>query len=762
MSAVKDLTVTHREKNAAATLLWCALGLLIPRATLLGALSPFGIGLAACGGAANLPTLLCVGVGYLLAAPTLMPLRYVAAVALLGGVRWVLDTLPDGGRQPFVPPLIAFVACAATGWTGLMGSGIDGYRVLLILTEAVVAAGASLFFDMAVNLSFYPRQSLTAGGQAALIAAGTVAVCAAATIEVGGFSPGRAVAALLILLCACIEREAGGCVAGCVLGGGLALTSPASVPLAVALAFGGLLAGVFARFGRVVQAVLFLLGALLISLTEADAPILYYLYEWLSGGVLFVLLPRKWERRIAHYLSRRQDRPAAEGVRRMATLRLQVACGAMEEVAANVEEVSRRLSHHGAADMASLYRGCAATVCAACPLRGVCWDLKQEDTLAGLETLTPLLQDQGQVTAADLQALPVSCRRSDELARHLTHSYAQYVAREEAWCRLAEIRQAVERQFSGTGALLSGLSRRLQDPHGVDMELSRRVTEVCEDYGLAVEEALCTRDAQGRLTVQLLTREESLPEGKWHRRLEKACGSALTPPTVASWGDCLRITLTEPPRYGVEWGVAQQICTGETLCGDTVQTQELGGGVMAVLSDGMGCGGHAAVDSAMAAGITARLWQAECAPDAILQTVNAALLVKSREESLATLDVAVVDTHSGRLDLYKAGAAASLLRCGGRVSRLDNAGLPVGILPEVRFAHSRDQLQVGDVLLMVSDGALCGGTAAVEELLAAHPEEGSMQALAQAVADAAAAAQGDHPDDITAVALRLTLPAEED
>ena len=183
---------------------------------------------------------------------------------------------------------------------------------------------------------------------------------------------------------------------------------------------------------------------------------------------------------------------------------------------------------------------------------------------------------------------------------------------------------------------------------------------------------------------------------------------------------------------------------------------------MAVLSDGMGCGGHAAVDSAMAAGITARLWQAECAPDAILQTVNAALLVKSREESLATLDVAVVDTHSGRLDLYKAGAASSLLRCGGRVSRLDNAGLPVGILPEVRFAHSRDQLQVGDVLLMVSDGALCGGTAAVEELLAAHPEEGSMQALAQAVADAAAAAQGDHPDDITAVALRLTLPAEEE
>ena len=137
----------------------------------------------------------------------------------------------------------------------------------------------------------------------------------------------------------------------------------------------------------------------------------------------------------------------------------------------------------------------------------------------------------------------------------------------------------------------------------------------------------------------------------------------------------------------------------------------------------------------MAAGIALRLWQADFSPDAILQTVNAALLVKCREESLATLDVAVIDTHTGGLDLYKAGAAATLLRSGSRVSRLENAGLPVGILPEVTFAHNGDTLSEGDVLLLVSDGALCGGVEAVEGILAAHPEGESMQALAQAVVE---------------------------
>lgn len=749
---------TRREGGAFASLLWCVIGLLAPRATLLGALSPFGIGLAACSAAANLPTLLCIAVGYLLAAPTLLPLRYVAAVALVAGGRWVLDAFPDGGRQPFVPPLLAFVACAGTGMISLMGVGADGYRLLFILTEAAVAAGSSLFFDTAMQLSHRPRLPLTAGGQGAVIAVAAVTVCAAATVEVGGFSPGRVAAALLVLAYAREGREAGGCVAGCILGGGLALTA-APTPVATALTCGGLLAGIFARFGRVVQALLFLLGAVLISLTDTDTRILMLVYEWLCGAVLFCLLPPAWERWMTHLLSRRRDLPAAEGVRRMTALRLQVAGGAIEEVSRCVEAVSRRLSHHGAADIASLYRGCAVTVCAACPMRGVCWGIQREDTLAGLETLTPLLRENGQVSSADLQRLPISCRRGDALAAHLTRGYGEYLAREEAWSRLREIRQAVEHQLGGTGALLEGLAKRLQNGGGVDMPLSEQVTAVCEDYGLVVEEALCTRDERGRLTVNLLTREETLPAGKWHRRLEKVCGCTLTAPTIAVWGDSVRISLTEPPRYRVEQAVAQRTCAGETLCGDTAQVCDLSGGVLAVLSDGMGCGGRAAVDSTMAAGITTRLWQAEFPDSAILQTVNAALLVKSREESLATLDVAVVDTHTGRLDLYKAGAAPTLLKSGGRVSRLEHTGLPMGILPEVGFAHSRDTLSAGDILVMVSDGALCGGLAAVEEILAAH--EGDMNALVQAVIQNAADTEEDHPDDVTAIALRL-CPAEEE
>ena len=750
-----------RPRSGTLTLLWCVLGLLVPRATLYGELAPFGIGLAAAQ-VGGLPALLCLAVGYLLAQPVLLPLRYVATVGMVGGIRWVLSALPEFKTRSFVPPLLGFVGTALTGLTMLGQTGLDVYRVLLILAESGVAAGSGWFFSVADRTAADWLQTgageLTSGRQAAVILTGAVGVMAASTLTVGGFAPGRVVAAFLILVLARSGREAGGSLAGIILGCAMALVTPGQTTLAIALAFGGLLAGLFSRFGRLAESGLFLLAASVVTLGEADDRMLYYLYEIFAAGVLFVLLPKEADRRLCHLFIRSRDLPAVEGVRRLMTMRLQVASLAMGEVSRSVATVSRRLSRYAAPDMGALYRSAYETVCGACPLQGVCWGQHPEEMRAGLEALTPLLQKQGTVAPEQLTGYPAAnCRRPERLTEHITRGYEQHIAREGAWQRLQELQQAVEDQFSGTGELLHSLATRLEDPRQVDIDLSGQVLTVCEDFGMRVRDALCTRDEGNRLTVDILTAPGSEPPtaGRWLRQMEQVCGRSFSPPTVAEWGKQLRVTLTEPPRFRVEWGISQISSETEKLCGDTADVVPLEGGLLAVLSDGMGTGGRAAVDSAMAVGITTRLWQAGYSPAGILQTVNAALLVKSREETLATLDVAVIDTHTGRLDSYKAGAAVTLLRCGGRVSRLERSSLPIGILRDIRFEHSHDRLTAGDVLLLLSDGAIADGVAPMEELLRDHPEEEGMQALADKVTAAAGKATPDRRDDITAIALRV-------
>ena len=211
----------------------------------------------------------------------------------------------------------------------------------------------------------------------------------------------------------------------------------------------------------------------------------------------------------------------------------------------------------------------------------------------------------------------------------------------------------------------------------------------------------------------------------------------------------VKLTMTERPRFLMECGLAQHTGAGEKLSGDVCEQYTDGGRFTFILSDGMGSGGRAAVDGTMAAGITARLLRAGLLPDTVLKMVNTALLAKSGDESLTTLDVLEADLFTGGISVYKAGAATSLLRSDKRISRIEAPSLPIGILSDTGFAVHRDALKGGDVLLMMSDGMLFDGIAWIEEFL--KEASGTAKEIAQALLRAAVARQkaDTHADDMT-------------
>lgn len=766
-AGVAHLPAVERGQAGAITLLWCLIGLLIPRAALYGQLAPFGVSLAAAMHKPAAPVILSLAVGYLLAGDVLYPIRYIAAVAVVGGLRWVLAAVPQWQKRTATPPLTAFAATLATGLALYGATGLDGYRVMLLLAESGIAAGCALFFRVAVSESTRLLCSDDLSGmlparQASVILTGAVVMMAASTLTIGEFSPGRVLSAGLVLVLARSGQEQGGSMAGILVGATTALAAPQQTVLALALVLGGLMAGVFSRFGRLAQTAAFLVAACVIMLVDTGENVLIHIYELFAACVLFLLLPKSLDRSLHRLILRGRDQPAVEGVRCAVTMRLQVAARTMDEVAQTVGVVTERLAQCSVPNTAAIYQSSCRTVCGACPLHKICWVENRDEMLASLDKLTPILQQHGVVSALQLSdCVGDRCRRPERLAEYINRCYEKYIVRESAWRRLGEIQHSISDQFSGMGALLGSIAQDVNDPRQVDVELSERVLAVCADYGMPVRQTLCSRGRNNRLTVEILAQDIGmrLSDSRWFRDMQQACVCTFAPPVVTDCGDEIRILLTEPSRYRVEIGLAQRRCDAESLCGDCAETFTQDGRTVLMLSDGMGSGGRAAVDGAMAVGLTSRLWKAGFSPDSILHSVNAALLIKSREESLATLDVTVIDTFSGRMDSYKAGAAATLLYSGGRVSRLERSSLPIGILPDVRFEHSSDWLVDGDVLVMLSDGALCDGVAAVEDLLRKNAGVG-MQALAELIVDAAHKAQGDHPDDITAITVRLLLSTD--
>lgn len=748
-------------------LLWCLMGLLVPRASLYGEMAPFGVSLAAAVPTPAVPVYATLAVGYFLLGSTPFPLRYLFGVGLAAGARWVLSALP--AAQTDRPPLwlsgaVAAASVLLTGFAVGTGYGLDGYRVLIILTESLVAGGCALFFRITAQViaeATDPGQqaadTLSMGEQVSLILTGAVVIMAACTVSIGGCSLGRCLAALGVLWLARAGRETGGSVAGVVLGAAVALSAPEQTLPATVLAFGGLLAGLFSRFGRLAEVAVFWCAAGILAFADPTGDVLPYLWEWLIAGGVVLLFPASWDNRLRLLLTHSREWPAVEGLRRGVILRLRLAADGVADMAESLTEVTDKLAQSSAPDATRAVQEGCQPVCASCPLQGFCWDEKSEQTARGVERLGELLSREGHLTpglAAD--HLERRCTRGDALADGINRAYERYLARESAWQRLGEIQSSLTLQFSGMHRLLRTLAEDLDNPDRVDTEISAKVLGVCEDFGVAVKEALCLRKNR-RLTVELLTADYGTsPESpRFVSALSAACGVELAPPTVALWGDHRRVTFSEPCRYRVEVGQAQITCAGESLCGDALSVFLCDGKQVAVLGDGMGSGGRAAVDGAMAVGLTTRLWQAGFSPDSLLPLVNASLLAKGREESLSTLDAVAIDLAGGRVDWYKAGAAPSLLLAQGRVSRVEQTGLPTGILPQVKFAHSHDWLGDGDMVLMFSDGVLGQGIAPVEEWFGESVPEDSAEAVAKRIATRAAEANADHPDDITVVALRI-------
>ena len=141
--------------------------------------------------------------------------------------------------------------------------------------------------------------------------------------------------------------------------------------------------------------------------------------------------------------------------------------------------------------------------------------------------------------------------------------------------------------------------------------------------------------------------------------------------------------------------------------------------------------------------------------DAALKLVNSALLVKSGDESLATIDITGVDLYTGRADFYKAGAAPTFLRKSGKAGYVESSSLPVGILGGVSFEKNTVTLREGDLIVMVSDGAVAGGYEWLLSDLEHYEGDDPKQLSDQVVAEAKRRRLDGREDDITAIAIFL-------
>lgn len=751
-------------RNGAVNFIYLLCGLLVSRGTLLGTLAPFGASYAAAVPKKYLfSSLVGTAFGYILLKPT-DSFRYIAVIVAIGALRWLMGDIEKVSKSRLFAPLAAFLPTLATGIALLFASTSTLSSFADCFIEAVLSGAAAYFISVSVQLADEKRgiSAYTRQETASLVMTGCVLILAFGSLTFENISLGRIIAITAVLLCARYGGVNGGAVCGVATGAVFSIASRAQGFVCGGFAFGGLMAGMFAPVGKLGCAIAFLISNGIMSLAFGqNTQLAAVLIESLIGSVVFMILPKEVGNIISPVFSNEKNSSLGETLRKNIVMRLDFASKAIYNVRNDVNSVSDKLKDLYSPSFSVVCENVEKEVCNNCGLKTYCYEHRQGVTRDDFFRLEELLEAQGRISESDVEdAFVKNCCKKGEIARSMNLNYREYLSAIEAQRRVSDVRGVVAGQFSGVSDILSDLSDEFKNTMRCDLDSSERIISALSALGAIPVECICLVSDGGRMSVELELSSKGdckLSKGTIMREVSKCCGRRFDLPTVTCEGDRIRAALCEMPVYDVEIGSDQHIANNGKLCGDCLDYFNDGfGKTYALVCDGMGTGGRAAVDGNMAVSVMGRLLRSGLSADSSLQIVNSALMVKSEDESLSTLDLTGVDLYTGKVTLKKAGAPATFVRKNGRVMVREMPSLPVGILNGVKFSSDTINLSSGDVVVMVSDGVITGNEKWLEKLIRSW-NEGSTQELARAVVDEAIKRRGDSPDDdITALAIRIT------
>ncbi len=739
-------------------------GVLVSRGAVLGSLAPFGASFAAAVPKKYLlSSLIGTAFGYILLNPS-DSFRYLAVIAAIGGLRWLMSDIDRVNQSRLFAPLVAFIPIFATGIALLFANTSTLTTFADCVIEAVLSGAAAYFISVTVKLSGEKRSinSYSQQETASLVMSGCIMILAFGSIAYQNISVGRIIAMLIVMLCARYGSVTGGAISGIATGSVFSIAARENGYICGGFAFGGLMSGLFAPLGKLGCAIAFVISNGVMCLAfGGNTPLSSVLIESLAAATVFMVLPKDVGNIISPVFSNEKGTSLGEALRKNIVMRLDFASKAVSNVKNDVTQVSDKLKRLYSPTFEQVCENTEKEVCSGCGLRMYCFENQGGVTRDDFCRLEEYLEASGKITEKDVEKVFVKqCCKKGEIADSMNSNYREYLSSLEAQQRVAGVRSVVAGQFSGISDILHDLSDEFKNTMKCDSDSSERIISALSSLGAVVEECVCLVSDGGRMSVEITMSEKSgkkLSGGTIMREVSRCCGRRFDLPSISDECGKMRAALCEMPVYDVEIGSDQHIADNGKLCGDCLNYFNDGfGRTYALVCDGMGTGGRAAVDGNMAASVMSRLLRSGLSADSSLQIVNSALMVKSEDESLSTVDVTSVDLYTGRVTLKKAGAPMTFIKRGGRVLTRELPSLPAGILNNIKFATDTVGLTTGDMIVMVSDGVLTGDEKWLEKLIKSW-NEGSAQDLAQTVVcEALKRRKESREDDVTALAIRIT------
>lgn len=721
----------------------------------LGTMSPFTVSfLSSISFDYCFPVFIFGCLGYFISHPWQYALKYTVSCAVICLIRLIINKkLPHLDKGKF-NCIASFCSLFIPGIIFLTFYNLSFINVLILLCESALSLCATVFFIR----SFKPpvwRTGISSLGikdkTSIILSLGIFLMCMSG-FSIEGLSPARICAGLIIMCLSFYKGSSAGAVCGVIAGSALCV-SPSYRYLFACYALAGLISGVFSSFGQIATAISYgCVYCLICLIGDSSSQVLLCLIEAAIACATFMLIPSKRITVLQDFLLKSGIITEPQISSRVSA-QLYAASNNVFEVSKVVSLTSEKLDNIINPEVNRLFAGLQQRVCAGCDNKSKCWNKMFDSTASDILSLAGI-----EKRATSKLPIEKRCPRRELLLKEIQDSLPEYTNNIAIKMKNREMRKVLTDQFNLIGDFLKETADKVQDSRTIDTARSVAMRTALQDAGIYTDALsfFTCRDGRASIEISIIDKPFEVDQKKLKNIIEFLSKRRFSEPNISVSDIKTTIAFEEKSNFTVQFGYSQRPLKKGSLCGDSVSFISCpDGNKAALISDGMGTGARAAIDSTMTASIAEKLIAGGFSVCGAIKTVNSAMIMKSTDESIASVDCVKINTYTGHADFYKSGAAISFIRHDREISVIKSESLPVGIIRNISPANEKAHLESGDIVLLVSDGVTANDCAWVNDELLSWSTN-SMDDLAGHITSLALLRSDKNTqDDITAVAIKI-------
>jgi len=514
-----------------------------------------------------------------------------------------------------------------------------------------------------------------------------------------------------------------GATAGVSIGIILAVSGLGTITMIASYAFSGLVAGICSKFGKFGVVVGFIMGNIVLTyVANGGLQVIIALKEILIASLGLLALPKKVEVKIEDFIRVEKALPAGSDRALNKVENTIYALNSMSEVFNDMSVAFQEAVATTCVDdeiAIEFFYTIKKEICNQCNSNNDCVKSLIQDDNENLQKLINILHEKEMINKSDLAEIfgNKNCILTDKLVAKINSEYQIYKLNNMWQKKVQESRTVALNQLKGVSKAIDSVTKGLCYIEEVNEETFDAKTEIIkrlEEKGITIQDISLDKENE-KYMVNIYTLScETRSECKTYM-IEDILSDVLEEKMVNTKNKCGQANGSEicvqryvsQPKYKVNLGISRTTKNRSSISGDSSSFMELPDKKFLIaLSDGMGSGPKAECSSKLAIKMLEKMLSSGFDKCVAVELINSMMVLNASEETFSTVDMSVIDLYKGNIEFVKLSAAPTYIKNNNGVQIVKALSLPVGILNEVDIDLYENQLEEGDIVVMVTDGII--------------------------------------------------------